>query len=183
MVEDAKEDTKITAEKRKKKSKKHKENSKNKISTDVNQNVYDENEPIPNDVNAIPVTDSKGKPKKTSGKQKSKHRKHKKHKKGKSNMIEEISDTETKGDDEDSDINEQISNVAEANKTEEQPNRSKDDQMAIIIDQNIEDTCILNDITNVDNTLQPTVPGTVTHVRFSDDITPSSTSELDTKRG
>lgn len=184
LAEDAKDDTKITVEKGKKKNKKHKVKSKNKMAADVNQNVYhnDENEPIPNDVSATAVTDSKGKPKKTSGKQKAKHRKHKKHKKSKSNMIEEISDAETKGDDEDS-ADELISNVAEANKTEDQLNTSKDDKM----DQNIKDTGILNDLTNIDHTLRPPVPGTVTHVHFSDDITPhsrtSSISELDTKRG
>ena len=188
MVGDAIDDTERPTQKGKKKTKKQKEKSKNKISTDVNQNTYDENEDVLNDVKVIPVTDSKAKPKKHYGKQKTKHRKHKKHKKGKSNMVEEISDTETKYDEEDSD-DEQISNVADANRTEvhTQPNIPGHSDQMVIKDQTNHDPGVLKDITNMDHALHSTVPGTVTHVHFSDDITPrsrtSSTSELDSKRG
>lgn len=193
LVGDAVNDTEKSRpqQKGKKKVKKQKEKSKSNKTTesDVSQNVKpnDENE-IVNDAKDISVAESKTKGKKASGKQKSKHRKDKKRKRKKPDTMDEISDTEVKENEDDSD-DEQIENVADVNKMENFTSsdiQGHSDQTGID-SQTKDNNDVFSDITNTDPTVHSNVQETVAHVHFSDDLSarsrPNSTSEMDSKRG
>lgn len=187
-VGDAKNTNKKVAKAKSKK--KHKKANVNtpKVS-DENPAHQDENDQLENDSKVVNVTDVKTKPKKTTGKQKAKHRKHKKHKKTKTNIVEELTDTEIRDDDDDDSDNDLTEKDLNETKVRDQSNsKGHSDETGNIAHPN-GNPIILHDITNNDLNVPSdvNVPGSTNHVHFTDELTPhsrsSSVSELDSKRG